>query len=135
MWFPPSARRSRGNPASNGTDREVDGSTATGVFPPISGSESIASTGDRSWLEHIRRGVEYAEVMPNLDTAATPMISVVIPTCDRRIKTRKCVDSLLAQDLESFEVIVFVGICSTTFYILWAGGLWLSGRCVLVRDL
>ena len=44
--------------------------------------------------------------MPNLDTAATPMISVVIPTCDRRIKTRKCVDSLLAQDLESFEVIV-----------------------------
>jgi glycosyltransferase involved in cell wall biosynthesis len=44
--------------------------------------------------------------MPSSDTASSPLISVVVPTCDRRVKTLRCVESLLAQDVDGFEVIV-----------------------------
>ena len=35
-----------------------------------------------------------------------PEVSVVLPTCDRRERTRRCVESLLAQSLEAIEVVV-----------------------------
>ena len=38
--------------------------------------------------------------------SAEPVASVVVPTCDRREKTRKCVESLLAQTAREIEVIV-----------------------------
>ncbi len=38
--------------------------------------------------------------------SAEPVVSIVIPTCDRREKTRKCVDSLLVQTIDAIEVIV-----------------------------
>jgi glycosyltransferase involved in cell wall biosynthesis len=37
---------------------------------------------------------------------AAPAVSVVLPTCDRREQTRRCVESLLAQSLDSIEVVV-----------------------------
>lgn len=39
-------------------------------------------------------------------TGAPPLVSVVIPTCDRREKTLSCVASVLAQSLSRIEVIV-----------------------------
>lgn len=44
--------------------------------------------------------------MSSNDPARPPGFSVVIPTCDRLVKTRRCVESLLAQDIEDLEVIV-----------------------------
>lgn len=37
---------------------------------------------------------------------ATPRVSIVLPTCDRRDQTRRCVESLLEQDFGDFEIVL-----------------------------
>lgn len=44
--------------------------------------------------------------MVQVDGLADPIVSVVVPTCDRREKICKCVQSLLVQTVEAIEIIV-----------------------------
>ena len=40
---------------------------------------------------------------------ATPRVSILLPTCDRRDQTRRCVESLLEQDFGDFEIVLVDG--------------------------
>jgi glycosyltransferase involved in cell wall biosynthesis len=43
---------------------------------------------------------------PSVARGAPPRVSIVLPTCDRRDQTRQCVESLLAQTFDDFEIVL-----------------------------